>query len=174
MQNIDRRGLSKTRLFRPNPAAKTRSPPVAGRAWRARYRWPELASWAGYPTPSLKGRSGHILEESWYQRGLRPLVFSPQSLDETFEKVFCSPVPTAVIATIAATAMSEAIRPYSMAVAPESSFTNLRKTFFIRLSPETCRVNTEKFCTRGLSRKLIRLREYCMFRLTKLRWFPKF
>jgi hypothetical protein len=51
-----------------------------------------------------------------------------QSLELTFANVPVRFVPTVVIAVIAATAISVAIRPYSMAVAPLSLRRNFSKT----------------------------------------------
>ena len=54
--------------------------------------------------------------------------------EPTFEKVVLSLEPIVVMAAMAATAMSEAIRPYSMAVAPDSS-RRKRDTVFIEVAP---------------------------------------
>jgi len=55
--------------------------------------------------------------------------------DETSLKVFCRWVPTAVTAAMIATAMSEAIRAYSMAVAPDSLATKFLRDLIMLLAP---------------------------------------
>src|SRR6478672_2846022 len=52
-------------------------------------------------------------------------------LEPTLVKVVLSLEPIVVMAAMAATAMSEAIRPYSMAVAPDSSLMKRAKTVFM-------------------------------------------
>jgi len=64
-------------------------------------------------------------------RSVQAREIADQSLDETFEKVLVSLVPTVVMAVMAATAISEAIRPYSMAVAPDSSLAKRAKRVFM-------------------------------------------
>ena len=69
---------------------------------------------AGYPAPGLVSIVGAI--------GYRSVA--------TVVKMLIRLVPTACMATIAATAISAAIRPYSIAVAPESSRTRRARTEF--------------------------------------------
>src|SRR5271169_4113833 len=53
----------------------------------------------------------------------------------TSVKVLVSLVPTVVTAAIITTAISEAIRPYSMAVAPELSLANFFNRLCIKVTP---------------------------------------
>src|SRR5215216_7988441 len=62
------------------------------------------------------------------------LALAVVSSVETFVKVPVSSVPTALRAVMTATAISAAIRPYSMAVAPDSSLAKRLKRVFIACS----------------------------------------
>lgn len=53
-----------------------------------------------------------------------------------FVNIVLSAVPTASIARIHATAIPDAIKPYSIAVAPDSSFKNLATKFCIYVLPD--------------------------------------
>jgi len=68
----------------------------------------------------------------------RPRLYSPAPqpyrLLETAVNVLLRPVPTKVIAAMAATAISAAISPYSIAVTPDSFFIKFVKSVSNRIS----------------------------------------
>jgi hypothetical protein len=79
--------------------------------------------------PSLATRAPDASPGRLHDRadpGLRPEKIQCR-LPATFVKVIVSLLPTLLSAPMMTTAINEAIRPYSMAVAPDSSRTNCSK-----------------------------------------------
>src|SRR5262245_45008556 len=120
--------------FRTVPSVCAASMGRRGRDWQYDGRLMDVRNQAGAHHVVVRPRPDHVLRER------RPVAGDPGatlycSLVDTPVMVVLSLVPTAVNATMAATEISEAMRPYSMAVAPLLSFISFLNRDSIGNSP---------------------------------------